>query len=60
MLENLLSEIYQAIYGQFVNIPLNNLWATLYVILNALVTLILTLLGYTGNGGSIFSSGGLF
>lgn len=57
MLENLFSQIFSTIYAQVVNVPVDNALGMIYVVLNFVVSLVLTILGYTSETGGIF--GGL-
>ncbi len=57
---NILNEIYRALEAQLVNIPTDTVLAKVYLILNAAVTLILSLMGYTSDTNGGLTGGGLF
>ncbi len=56
MLADIFSQLYDTLYSLVVSIPLNNTLSYVYVILDTVAGLLLSLFGYSGTGGSIFGS----
>lgn len=51
MLLDALQDLYTLAYGLIVDIPVNNALGAIYVILNTVVSVLLSLLGFNAGGG---------
>lgn len=56
MLLEALSDLLSTMSALVINIPVDNAFGTAYVILQNAFLLLFTLMGFSGNGGSIFPS----
>lgn len=54
MFLEILSDIWMTVQSQIINIPTDNALGVLYIILNMGALIALTLMGYSGTGGSLF------
>lgn len=54
MFLEILSDIWMTLQSQIINVPTDNPLGILYIILNLGALIVMTLLGYSGTGGSLF------
>lgn len=54
MFLEILSDIWTTLQSQIINVPTDSVLGVLYVILNMGALIVMTLLGYSGTGGSLF------
>ncbi|MBW7866361.1 MAG: hypothetical protein GX580_10990 [Candidatus Hydrogenedens sp.] len=54
MFLEILSDIWTTVQSQIINIPVDNALGFFYIILNLGSLIVMTLLGYSGTGGSLF------
>lgn len=53
---DILNDLYQLVQALVINIPVNNALGAIYVFLNTAVSLLLSVLGFSGTGGGLFGS----
>lgn len=54
MFLEILSDIWTTLQSQIINVPTDNALSVLYIILNLGALIVMTLLGYSGTGSSLF------